>query len=266
MICSGVVYLVTNAVTGKLYVGITTRQIKARWNQHVRDAGRPKCHFHRAIAKYGRDAFRLEIIERCDDQASLEAAERHWIGQLECMSPAGYNLTTGGGSGRRHSPETIAKTIARQTGTKRSPETREKIGAAHRGMKRPPGFAEKIRLIKTGTTLSAKGRQAISRPVIADGRRFGSLQAAAEDLGVSMATISRRIRNGVDEYETLRVVLSRRKRTEEQKAAMRERVSRPVVADHRTFSSLTEAAAALGMTRPGIAYRVKVGMPGYAVA
>jgi predicted GIY-YIG superfamily endonuclease len=35
---SGLIYLITNTVNGKRYIGQTVRTLRQRWQQHVRDA------------------------------------------------------------------------------------------------------------------------------------------------------------------------------------------------------------------------------------
>jgi hypothetical protein len=47
----GVIYVATNTVTGKQYVGLTRMSVAIRWAQHVGKARNPKTYFHRAIAK-----------------------------------------------------------------------------------------------------------------------------------------------------------------------------------------------------------------------
>jgi group I intron endonuclease len=68
------VYLITNTMNGKQYVGITTRKVKFRWYEHVRDAKwhrRPTL-LAKAIRKYGADAFTI--------QALIELRESHGEG------------------------------------------------------------------------------------------------------------------------------------------------------------------------------------------
>ena len=51
----GIVYLATNLVNGKVYVGITTRALHLRINEHRYDSDNDKAHsptyFHNALAK-----------------------------------------------------------------------------------------------------------------------------------------------------------------------------------------------------------------------
>lgn len=101
------IYLITNSVNNKKYVGITANEIEERLNQHIResrtDSRRALC---RAIRKYGEDKFNIELIEETDDILR----ENYWINEYNTRK-TGYNLTDGGeGSwGRIISEETREK-------------------------------------------------------------------------------------------------------------------------------------------------------------
>lgn len=100
----GYIYKVTNTVNGKLYIGQTSRTIEVRWREHLQDAfGRKNKRFfafHRAIKKYGKDAFKIELIEECDSSV-LDERERHWIKYYDTFNN-GYNADYGGRSNRGH--------------------------------------------------------------------------------------------------------------------------------------------------------------------
>ena len=74
---SGCVYLVTHIESGKAYVGqFCMPNPAARWKRHVREAltGSP-FYFHRAINKYGPEAFTYKVIRTCplDHLGALES-------------------------------------------------------------------------------------------------------------------------------------------------------------------------------------------------
>ena len=102
------IYIATNTADSRQYVGQSIiNPAKKRINEH-RFAG-SGTFFHRVIRKYGFDNFTWEII--CYPNAtkeSLDAIECWYIAKLNTLAPNGYNLQTGGNSGR-HTPETLKK-------------------------------------------------------------------------------------------------------------------------------------------------------------
>lgn len=247
----GIVYVATNSVTAKQYVGITTCKLAHRWRQHVKASERgSKLPLHLALAKYGEAAFALKVAASCENQNDLHATEIRLIAELGTFGRRGYNCTLGGEG---------------LLGLKRSAETREKIGAAQRGRTLPRAQVELMMKSRIGFRQTEAAKRAISRPVIANGVEYLTITQAAEALKVSATTICRRIQRGVQGYAELVERRTRRKRTPEQCAKMRERTSVPVLAEGIRFASITEASIAIGLTRPGIAYRIKIGSPGYAI-
>jgi group I intron endonuclease len=106
------VYLATNLVTLKFYVGKTSRTVEERWKEHQDDAryGADK-HFHRSIRKYGADNFDIQIIGEVGTAEEASNLERIWILLVESYKPEfGYNMTFGG-EGMR-STEEVRKKIS----------------------------------------------------------------------------------------------------------------------------------------------------------
>lgn len=91
------VYLITNLVNGKVYVG-KAWNVCRRWSHHKYQAKTGQLTLlHKAIRKYGIDSFRVETLLACDDEESAYAAEVREIAQRRSMDPSvGYNRTTGG--------------------------------------------------------------------------------------------------------------------------------------------------------------------------
>ena len=100
----GFIYKVTNTVNGKLYIGQTSRTIEVRWREHIHDAikrnNKSSFIFHKAIKKYGPNAFEIEQIEECDS-SMLDERERYWIKYYDTYNN-GYNADFGGRSNRGH--------------------------------------------------------------------------------------------------------------------------------------------------------------------
>lgn len=163
------IYLITNLVNGKSYVGITRRSVDERWAEHLQDASGAKSRraLTNAIRKYGVSAFNIEEIGKADDWDSLCAAEIELIESLQTKVPAGYNMTNGGDGARglcnealermrdkckmhRHSVETKLKISAAGKGRKVSDETRRKISERHIGKTLTVEHKEKLSAAKLG--------------------------------------------------------------------------------------------------------------------
>lgn len=93
----GCVYLITNKINNKKYVGKTTQSIEKRWQEHISDSKKERCEIrplYRAIRKYGIENFFIEEIEKCDVDI-LSEREQYWI-QYYNTYKDGYNATIGG--------------------------------------------------------------------------------------------------------------------------------------------------------------------------
>lgn len=101
----GYIYLVTNRLTGKQYVGQTLHEdIETRWNQHRRVCenmlGR---HILASYKKYGIQNFEFKVVCICFDEA-CNKLEEHYINKFNTLAPNGYNLKAGGRNSK-HSEE-----------------------------------------------------------------------------------------------------------------------------------------------------------------
>lgn len=93
------IYKITNKINGKIYVGQSI-DIKERWRQHrwkafnCNEIGYHSA-IHVAMRKYGLDNFIYEVLEQCAAE-ELDEKERYWISLLNCITPNGYNILSGG--------------------------------------------------------------------------------------------------------------------------------------------------------------------------
>uniref|UniRef100_A0A6M3JYB4 Putative endonuclease n=1 Tax=viral metagenome TaxID=1070528 RepID=A0A6M3JYB4_9ZZZZ len=89
----GIVYLVTNKINGKGYVGQTTISAEDRFESHC-------CSgvglLNKAIKKYGRKSFSLKILEKTKNLKELNELEIKWMDLLNSFPPNGYNILRGG--------------------------------------------------------------------------------------------------------------------------------------------------------------------------
>lgn len=133
------IYRIFCAASRKSYVGASV-DILSRWSHHRHDLARGNHHapfLQSAWAKYGPDAFSLEILEVCD-RVELAAREQHWIDALAAYGRStGYNATPKAGTvaGRTMSDTTKEKLRAANIGRTVSGATRAKLCAARVGKK-----------------------------------------------------------------------------------------------------------------------------------
>jgi hypothetical protein len=94
---NGVIYLVTNLVDGKQYVGLTTTSLDERWGRHLEQVLRKDASLvHKAIASFGKENFTIQAIDSASSPKELRTKEREWIKKLNTLAPNGYNVTIGG--------------------------------------------------------------------------------------------------------------------------------------------------------------------------
>lgn len=131
-------YLATNVVNGKQYVGLTM-EYRKRLISHK--CARTKSIFHAAIKQYGFENF---VFSHIADAFDLEAAcdiERLLIQQHNTLHPNGYNMTVGGQigpAGYKHSAETKKKLA--EANRNRNQLVKEKFAKAQLGRKRDENF------------------------------------------------------------------------------------------------------------------------------
>lgn len=181
-----VIYLVTNSVNGKRYIGVTTHPLRLRMKQHKSGAMR-KAHngmFYRAIRKYGFDKFSAVVIHQC---ATAYEGLKEEIRLIAEMKPE-YNSTLGG-----ESALAINLTL----------EGRQRIIDANKGNKymlgkkhseevitllRELGLAQKEQWLKR----SHLGPQSRQRKVecVDDGKIYESIKDAALAYGVARSALN----------------------------------------------------------------------------
>ena len=108
----GLIYLVTNTVNGKRYVGQTTRTLEERWREHK--AYKRTTVLWYAIRKYGPENFTIKPLACADDQRQLDVLEEQLIQEYGTLTKgAGYNRRGGGGHGA--CPESVRRKISQAT-------------------------------------------------------------------------------------------------------------------------------------------------------
>lgn len=144
----GCIYLITNTVNGRRYVGQTRHPTpKTRFRGHIYNSNKYKLPLYLDIKKYGKAAFTVETL--CVvPHTSLNNMEAYWADQLQTYVwdppmfwPRGYNVRECGTD-----PETYIKPKAMSSwwiGRKHKPESLIKIGNIHRGKVTPSEVRQK---------------------------------------------------------------------------------------------------------------------------
>src|ERR1700677_2432543 len=161
------VYLVTNKINGKQYVGQhSSNNLEWYWRRCVRSAIRnsaskdKKPCLYNAIRKYGGDSFIIRPLVIVGTKWEMDLYEIGMIKALNTKRPNGYNLTDGGDGtlGRKMTKKSKEKLLQRNkgnkfssgvpmpeehrlklirinTGSKRTEEVLRKMSEAHKGLK-----------------------------------------------------------------------------------------------------------------------------------
>ena len=141
------VYLHTNIINGKKYVGITCQEPNKRWKNRTgyNPRGKGKSKFYNAILKYGWNNFEHEIVASNLTREEANNFEHILIISLKTNnSEYGYNITDGGDGWTRikHTEKTKQKIsesnkgkIAWNKGKLLTEEQKEKVRLSHLGKK-----------------------------------------------------------------------------------------------------------------------------------
>lgn len=163
------VYMATNTVNGKRYIGITMRGLAVRKKQHLYEAARGSVGCNRlydAIRKYGEGAFRWQTIATVSSEKEAFRIERALIKKVRRHSEE-YNVTDGGEGGRSKAPfPESARERLRQVGLE--PENKERWARySHLG---PIAARRPVVCLNTGATypsaLAAAVANGISKSLV----------------------------------------------------------------------------------------------------
>ena len=175
-----IVYGIWNKVSNKWYVGATSRW-RIRRGQHKKSLQQNKHHsikLQRAWNKYGEGAFHFLILEETDNTKLVEEA---WIKRLNSYQN-GYNCTPNGVGGAGQSKCSGNFGPSHLRGTKLSLSHRKKISEGVKKHRKPMSDGAKKRMSKL-----AQKRNSI-KIMRNDGKKYYSLQEAAEDLGLKCSS------------------------------------------------------------------------------
>lgn len=156
----GYIYVIENDLNPKLYIG-RTLDLNKRERVHFSEHSRTWA-IKSAIEKYGASHFDFVLLEACASEEELNAKEKYWIGTLNTLAPRGYNLKTGGKSGRPVKSIREKMSLAHK-GVALSDEHKSAIGLALQGHETSEETRQKISLSHLGLTHSDASRKKMSQ-------------------------------------------------------------------------------------------------------
>ena len=141
---SAIIYLLTNTLNKKTYVGLTTTGLKKRWRVHCYRAKKgSSAYLHNAIRKYGPDVFIKEVLEETTKEI-MHDREKYWISELK----PDYNMTAGGEgtlglSGEKNGMYGRCGNKNHRFGIPHTAETKRKISESQSG-ENSPNYGKKL--------------------------------------------------------------------------------------------------------------------------
>jgi group I intron endonuclease len=146
-----IIYILYNIVNDKFYIGKTEKSdLVHRRKQHYVSAFtmNSQHYIHRAMRKYGKEAFLMVRISNATSREELDKMEMYFIAKFHSNNPTiGYNMTAGG-EGRQmpHTTKTRELMSSRRKGRPLSPSHRASMVAGNQTKE----AREKNRLSQTG--------------------------------------------------------------------------------------------------------------------
>ena len=174
-------YRISCLKTGRAYIGITSRSLRQRWNEHLYDARRMRAKpmaISRAISKHGAHQFIIEPLCSARSWSDICATESLLIDQHQTLAPAGYNISTGGDGpfGVLRTAESVKRSADKHRGKPCHPNTRA-AAQAMRGTPKPVGHGEKVSAALKGRPRSEATKEKI-RVYWAERRAAGAFKTS----------------------------------------------------------------------------------------
>lgn len=160
------VYVISNIINQKLYVGQSTKSIEERFKRHCSEAkwnNRKNMPIVNAIHKYGENNFKIKILEQSENftKKQLDDLEIYWANKLNTFVPFGYNLKAGNGPGSMS--EIIKQKISNSNkGKKVSQQTKERLRISHLGYIVKQSTKEKLSQKNLGKILTREHKTKIA--------------------------------------------------------------------------------------------------------
>lgn len=152
------IYVITNLINQKQYVGQTSQSLHKRWKRHCwASTVKTNMPIALAIRKYGKSNFSIRAIDVCLSQQEMDSKERWWAENLRTFSPTGYNLRAGNGRGSL-SEEVCRRISQKLTGKRATDIHRKHLSESHIGLKMSDETKKKLSNFWKGKQLPALAR------------------------------------------------------------------------------------------------------------
>jgi group I intron endonuclease len=106
------IYIITNKLNNKQYVGVTDNSLEIRWKSHCYDYNVVS----KAIKKHGKDNFTIEPLLECSSMDEAYDLEPVYIIKHKTKFPNGYNISDGGKGSqvgkRKPTPDDVKQKIS----------------------------------------------------------------------------------------------------------------------------------------------------------
>jgi group I intron endonuclease len=254
MIINTGIYIITNTINGKCYVGSSIHLDRRRLEHFssLKSNKHHNNHLQQSYNKHGRDVFEFSILESFeitdDIKDKLLEREQFWIDNLKPE----YNILQVAGS---------------CLGFNHSDETKEKISNTLKGVKKSEEHVKNIRKCQKGKIVSEETKEKLSkaydnrrdRPghtskIFIDDVLYNSIKDASEILNISYSTIQGRLTNeNFQNYRHETGIVNRPKNNPKKGLTFK---NTPVIIDGIAYLSAIEASKSLGIKSDTIKYRI----------
>lgn len=257
------VYIHTNKINGKKYVGQTCVGAENRWGKNghnylqKRNGRYSQPIFAHAILKYGWDNFEHKVVKNHLTKEDADALERSLIESLSTTdSKYGYNSRDGGSNGSL-SEETKKKISESLRGKSPSEEARRKMSESHKGRKHSEESRMKMREVQSKSQQARKVAQYNTDGELV--RVWNCMSDAGRELGLDVSSIAKcckglHLKSGgfIWKYyddELTKEEIELRNISKREKLVAQYTLSGELIC---VFSSITEASLKTGVYRNGI--------------
>ena len=113
----GYIYLTTNLINNKIYIG---KHKSTDFDKNYYGSGKI---FVKALKKYGKENFKVEVLQICNSEEQLNKAEKYWINEYRKNKLYEmYNLSDGGEGGcmYNYSEEAYNKAVKKLSNTRKN--------------------------------------------------------------------------------------------------------------------------------------------------